>query len=71
MKWKSNLDKYILWTDSVHLISVSCLIRGPLNFDSRSDIISNKKIIKLSHWEFLLTSCNVLGILPLHYFQPR
>ena len=53
------LDKYILWTDSVHSTDIPCFINDPFNFDSRFDIISAKKIIALSHWEFLLTSCSV------------
>ena len=61
-KRKLNVDKYISWTDTVHLTDASCFIHYSFNFDSRSNIISAKKIIALGHWEFLLISCNVLGI---------
>ena len=63
-KRKPNLNKYILWTDSVQLTDLSCYIHGLFNFDSRSDIISANQFIALNHWEFLLTSCNALVIVP-------
>ena len=59
---KPNLKKYLSMTDSAHLTDSSCYIHGPFSFDSRSDIISAKQCITLSHWKFLLTLCNTLGI---------
>ena len=35
-----------------------------MNFDSRSDIIKPNQYITLSDWEFLLTSCSTLSIVP-------
>ena len=61
---KPNLAKYMLWTDSIHLSDSSCFIHGPFNFDSRSDVISAKQFVALRHWEFLLTSCIALCIVP-------
>ena len=39
-KRKPNLNKYILWTDSVYLTDLLCFIHIPFNFDSHSEIIS-------------------------------
>ena len=61
---KPNLTKYMLWTDSVHLIDSTLFIHEPFSFDSRSDVISAKQFVVLHHWEFLLTSCISLGIVP-------
>ena len=61
---KPNLSKFMLWTDSIHLSDSSCYIHGPFSFDSRSDVISAKQFVALRHWEFLLTSCIALGIVP-------
>ena len=36
---KPNTKKCILWIYSVHLSDPFCYIRGPFNFDSRSDTI--------------------------------
>ena len=54
----------MLWSDSVHLTDSTCFIHRPFNFDSRSDVISAKKIVALRHWKFLLTSCIQLDIVP-------
>ena len=54
----------MLWTDSVYLTDQSCSIHRLFNFDSQSDIISTNQYIILRHWEFLLTACNELGIVP-------
>ena len=59
-----DLKKYMLWSDSVHLTDLSCFIHGPFNFDSRSDVISAKQFVALCHWEYLITSCIILGIVP-------
>ena len=65
-KQKPDLTKNILWTDSVHLTDSSYFLHGQFNFDSQSDIISANQYIPLLHWEFLLLSCNELGVvLPL------
>ena len=61
---KPDLTKYMLWTDSVYLTDQSCSIHRLFNFDSQSDIISTNQYIILRHWEFLLTACNELGIVP-------
>ena len=61
---KPDLKKYMLWSDSVHLTDSSCFIHGPFNFDSRSDVVSAKQFVALCHWEYLLTSCITLGIVP-------
>ena len=61
---KLDLKKYILWTDSIHLTDPSCFLHGPFNFDTRSDVIKPKQYIALTHWEFLLTRCSVLSIVP-------
>ena len=61
---KPNLTKYMVWTDSVHLTNFACFIHGPFNFDSHSDVISAKQFAALRHWEFLLTSCIALIIVP-------
>ena len=61
---KPDLAKYMVWIDSVHLTDSSCFIHGAFNFDSHSDVISAKQFIDLHHWEYLLTSCITLGIVP-------
>ena len=55
---------YILWTDSIHLTDPSCFLRRPFNFDTRSDVVKPKKYIALTQWEFLLTCCSMLSIVP-------
>ena len=68
MLYKSNrkpdLTKNMLWTDSVHLTDSSCFIHEPFNFDSRSDVISAKQFGDLRHWEYLISSCIALSIVP-------
>ena len=59
---KPNLKKYILWRYSVPLTYSICLIHESFNFDSRTDVIRPKKIVALSHWEFILTRCSTLSI---------
>ena len=61
---KPNTKTYILWKDYIHLSDPSCYIHGPLNFDSRSDIIKPNQYIALSNWVFLLASCFTLSIVP-------
>ena len=63
-KRKPDLTERILWTDSVHLTDTSCYLHGPFNFDSQSYIMSTNTYIALRHWEFLVFSCNKLGIVP-------
>ena len=60
----SNIKKYLLWTNFVHLTNSSCYIHGPFNFAFRSDIINPNQCIALSHCEFFLTSCSILSIIP-------
>ena len=55
---------FFLWTDFIYLTNSSCYIHEPLNFDSSSDIIKQKKYITLSHWEFLFIILSTLGIVP-------
>ena len=61
-KRKPDSNKYILWTDSVHLTDPSCYLNVPFNFDSHSDVITAKQHVTLTHWEYLLTVCNTLGV---------
>ena len=61
-KRKTDSKKYILWTDSVHLTDPSCFLHGPFNFDSHSDVITPNQQVALTHWEYLFTFCNTLGI---------
>ena len=61
-KRKPDPNKYILWTDSVHLTDPSCYLNVPFNFDSHSDVITAKQHVTLTHWEYLLTVCNTLGV---------
>ena len=61
---KPDLKKYVLWTDSIHLTDSSYFLHEPLNFDTRSDVIKPNQYIALTHWEFLLTRCSVLSIVP-------
>ena len=61
-KRKPDSKKYILWTDSVHLTDPSCFLHGPFNFDSHSDVITPNQHVALTHWEYLFTLCNTLGI---------
>ena len=61
-KRKPDSNKYIHWTDSVHLTDPSCYLHGPFNFDSHSDVITAKQHVALTHWEYLLTICNTFGI---------
>ena len=55
-------NKYILWTDSIHLTDTSCYLHGPFNFEPYSDNIPAKKHVALTHWEYLLTICNKLSV---------
>ena len=43
----------------------SCFLHELFNFESQSDLISVNQNIALRHWEFFLTFCNELGIVPL------
>ena len=61
---KPDLTKYILWTDSIHLTDPSCFLHGPFDFDARPDVIKPKQYVALTHWEFLLTCCSILSIVP-------
>ena len=61
-KRKPDSKKYILWIDSVHLTDLSCFLHGPINFDSHSDVIIPDQHVALTHWEYLFTLCNTLGI---------
>ena len=63
-KRKPDPDKYILWTDSIHLIVTSCYLHGHFNFETHSDIISAKQHVALTHWEYLLTICNQRSVVP-------
>ena len=63
-KRKPDLTKYMLWIVSVHLTYTSSFLHGPHHFDLQSDIIYASQCIFLCYWEFLLTSCNKLGIVP-------
>ena len=38
-KRKSNLKKYILWFDSVHLTDTKYFTHGPFNYDAHDNII--------------------------------
>ena len=55
-------NKYILWTDSVHSTYPSCYLQCLFNFDSHPDIITTNQHVALTHWEYLFTTCNTLGI---------
>ena len=61
---KPDLKKFILWTDYIHLTDSSCFFHGPFNFDTRSYVVKPKQYIALTHWEFLLTRCSILNIVP-------
>ena len=41
-KRKSNLKKYILWFDSIHLTDTKYCIQGPFNYDAHDDNIRPK-----------------------------
>ena len=64
-KRKQDINKYILWTDSIHLTDSSCYLHSTFNFDSHSDVITAEQHISLTHWEFLLTICHSFSIVPL------
>ena len=59
---KPDYNKYILWKDSVHLTDPSCYLHGSFNFDSHSDVITTNQHLALTHWEYIFTVCNNLGI---------
>ena len=61
---KPDLKKYTLWTDSIHLTDPSCFLYGPFDFDDRSDVIKPKQYVVLTYWEFILTRCSTLSIVP-------
>ena len=61
---KSRLEKYVFQTDFICLTESSCYIREPSDFDFCSDVIKPKEYINMSCWEFLLTPCNTVGIIP-------
>ena len=61
---KPDLKKYIIWTYSIYLTDPSCFFHEQFNVDARSDVIKPKQYIALTHWEFLLTRCFVLSIIP-------
>ena len=58
-------DKYILWSGSIYLTDTSCYLHGPFNFETHSDIISAKQHVALIHWEYPLTICNQLSVVPV------
>ena len=58
----------MLWTDSTHLSNSSFFIHELFHFDTQFDKISANQYIILRYLEFLLTSCNELGISsPTHF----
>ena len=57
-KRKSNLKKYVLWSNAVQLTDAKYFIHGPFKYDDHDDIIQAKKYVALTHWEFLLPFCN-------------
>jgi len=48
-KRKPDSNKYIFWTDSVHLTDPLCYLLGPFNFDSHSDDIKTNQHVALTH----------------------
>ena len=63
-KRKPNLNKYMLWSDSVHLTDPKYFIYGPFFYDAHDDIIQPKQHIILTHWEFPLSFFNQFSIVP-------
>ena len=61
-KRKPDPSKYIIWNFSVHLTDYSYYLHGSFNFDSHSSIIIAKQHIALTHWEYILTVCNIFSI---------
>ena len=57
-KWKPNLKKYMLWSDSVHLNDTKNFIHDPFNYNVHEDIIQSKQYVALTHWKFLFSFCN-------------
>ena len=63
-KRKQNPKKYVLWSDYVHLTYSKHFINGQFNYDDHTDIIYPKKYVALTHWEFSLSLCSQLSIVP-------
>ena len=61
-KRKPNLKKFMLWSDSVHLMDTKHFIHGPFNYDTHDDIIKPNKYVTLTHRKFLLSFCNQFSI---------
>ena len=61
-KREPHSNKYILWTDSVHLTDPLCYLHGHFNFDSHSDVITTNQHVALTHWDYLFTACNTLCV---------
>ena len=67
-KRKLNLKKYMLWSDSLHLMDTKYFICCSFNYDVHDDIIKPKQHIALSRLEFLLSFCNQLSIVTFTLF---
>ena len=61
-KRKSDSNKYILLTDSVHLTGPLFYLLDPFHFDSHSDVITTNQYGALTHWEYIFTVYNTLDI---------
>ena len=51
-KWKLNLKKYIICSDSLHLTDPKYFIHSAFSYDAHDDIIQSKQYIASTHWEF-------------------
>ena len=63
-KFKPNLKKFMLWSNSVHLTDTKYFIHGPFNFDAHDNIIQPDQHVALTHWEFLFSFCTQFSIVP-------
>ena len=44
-------EKYMLWSDSVHLTDIKYFIHGSFNYDSHNFIIQPKQHVAITHWD--------------------
>ena len=69
-KQTPNLTKYMLWSDSVHLIDSKYFIHGPFSYDAHDEYIHHNQHVALTHWDLYSLSITNLVSFP-QYSLPK
>ena len=62
-------EHYILWVDSISLISTICCLFCLFNLEFKDDIMCPNLFLTLVHWEYLLKIYNTTDIIPPDLFS--